>query len=390
MLQSISKWFADYLTRNKTKDKPKEKSEEKVNNIKKMYQNMSMLVLVVTMIILICSFFYFGKNPLFELLTILTVLGAFYLGGSAIGFIFAIPKSVQAPKTQSKDSDKDGPYNDNTNLEEISDWLTKIIVGISLTQFNKLQDELHSAATNIAAAIKSGHQGAGNQDYYVFSYAIIVFYVIAGMIIGYMWARIDFPKILTQNKKDINKIQQLQQENAVLSAEVQQQKQSLVKVFNDPDSNVNLSDLNQDEEITNPIFMEMVKKLSDSIPVIDKSDTQKGRWGGSKEKNGRMISVTVMPLSIPLLYKVHIKVTAIDKIPFSTPVAILLHSSFRPVIRLLNALDKTTVFLEVVAYEAFTVAALTDVKATDSYTALELDINDEPNLPSGFYWSDKD
>lgn len=33
-----------------------------------------------------------------------------------------------------------------------------------------------------------------------------------------------------------------------------------------------------------------------------------------------------------------------------------------------------------------TVAALTDIESATVYTKLELDINDEPNLPSGFYW----
>lgn len=365
----MQKWISDYLTRAKPGKKP--------NDINQVYKNILRIITLVTLIIFLCFYFYFQENGIFEVFTILSVLGAFYLGGCAIGFLFAIPKSVQRTQFSNVDSVQKGMYNDNTNLEEISDWLTKIIVGVSLTQFNQLRIYLQSAAEGIGAAIKSGTINS-SQDFYVFSYCIIVFYAIAGMIIGYMWSRIDFPKILTQNQRDISEIERLQEA-------VKEQRQSLVKIINDPSAAEIVKETNN-EEIKDPAFQKLINEIGRSRAVKDKADLQKGRWGGASEANGRSLSVEVAASAITSLYKVRIQVNAIDNVAFTTPVAILLHDTFKPEIRLLDAQGKTSVLLEVISYEAFTVAALTDVKSVSDFIALELDINELPELPSGFYW----
>ncbi|HEY6438023.1 MAG TPA: hypothetical protein VIY47_15640, partial [Ignavibacteriaceae bacterium] len=67
--------------------------------------------------------------------------------GAFIGFIFGIPRTPA-----SKDPDNIAA---NTNLEEISDWITKIIVGVSLVQLSQIS----------AGIIELGHTfavGLGN------------------------------------------------------------------------------------------------------------------------------------------------------------------------------------------------------------------------------------
>jgi hypothetical protein len=67
---------------------------------------------------------------------------SFLLAGAAItmgaltGFLFGIPRSSQLNLSGSvEDKGKDKVhYQANTNLEQISDWLTKILVGAGLTQ----------------------------------------------------------------------------------------------------------------------------------------------------------------------------------------------------------------------------------------------------------------
>ncbi len=378
--------FLDYIIGARIKDGP--------NNIRRVYQNMLVLISIVTIVIVFCFYFYFKAERLFELLTILSVIGAFYIGGSAIGFVFAIPKSAQGRKVaaipRSKTSDETKTYtgelyNDNTNLEEISDWLTKIIVGISLTQFNHLLDMTDISAKRIAGALKSCSEGCPTNDFYVFSYAVIVFYFISGLIIGYMWARIDFPKILTQNKKDLEIIQELEHQNSTLK----EQNSTIVSLMNKPDSVVNLTEIQQESDYIDPNLYRLVMAIANSKPVRDKTDIQKNRWGGKAAADGYELSVSVSSSKIPFLYKVKIVVECISGHPFTSPVAILLHDSFKPMIRLLDAAEKQNVFLEVVAYEAFTVAALTNIQSETSYTSLELDMNEVPQLPSGFYWTDK-
>lgn len=80
--------------------------------------------------------------------------------GSVLGFLFGIPKILQhagdAHPNKGEGSEalgnKAGPFfMTNTSLEEISDWLTKIIIGLGLVQFEKILSCIYvsaSAASN--------------------------------------------------------------------------------------------------------------------------------------------------------------------------------------------------------------------------------------------------
>jgi hypothetical protein len=52
--------------------------------------------------------------------------GAFTVMGFVLGFLFGVPR-VQTPDDNSK-----SPLQANTNLEQISDWLTKLLTGAAL------------------------------------------------------------------------------------------------------------------------------------------------------------------------------------------------------------------------------------------------------------------
>src|SRR4051812_27802494 len=51
------------------------------------------------------------------------------LVGALAGFVFGIPKTVATGTPAATSAGTASPYQGNTNLEEISDWLTKILVG---------------------------------------------------------------------------------------------------------------------------------------------------------------------------------------------------------------------------------------------------------------------
>lgn len=81
--------------------------------------------------------------------------------GAAFGFIFGIPRVLQRrPGSLEKGqqfaiTEKTGSqlFFTNTSLEEISDWLTKIIVGIGLVQFTTILESIHSASLFAAAFV---------------------------------------------------------------------------------------------------------------------------------------------------------------------------------------------------------------------------------------------
>jgi hypothetical protein len=143
----------------------------------------------------------------------LSIALAALIVGIFLGFLFGIPRTLSSPsaqqrpggggKTESGDgsvivgggsdgSDSaigGGPnFGVNTNLEQISDWLTKIMVGVGLTQIGKLP-----AATKVLAdALRPGFgdfAGAGT-----LGVLIVVFFSVCGFLIGYLWTRIYLTK----------------------------------------------------------------------------------------------------------------------------------------------------------------------------------------------------
>jgi MFS family permease len=92
--------------------------------------------------------------------------GAAWLTGAFLGFLFGIPHTRQAQVESSSStsggtheavsqSQQGSPYEPNTSLEQISDWLTKIIVGVSLTQLNNIPIKLSELARYIALGMNS-------------------------------------------------------------------------------------------------------------------------------------------------------------------------------------------------------------------------------------------
>ena len=55
---------------------------------------------------------------------------AFFYTGGLEGFWNGIPRAVQGSTPSTGVTD----YQANTNLEQVSDWLTKIIIGVTLTR----------------------------------------------------------------------------------------------------------------------------------------------------------------------------------------------------------------------------------------------------------------
>jgi len=84
-------------------------------------------------------------------------------------------------------------YGANTNLEQISDWLTKILVGVSLTQVPHIIDALHRSAGSLASAL------GGPEADHAFAFALIVFFLICGFLLGYLWTRLYLPSALSQS-----------------------------------------------------------------------------------------------------------------------------------------------------------------------------------------------
>lgn len=113
--------------------------------------------------------------------------------GALLGFIFGIPRTLQgdnAPKPaddqvkgQRLDAKLDVKYQANTNLEQISDWLTKILVGVGLTQISSIPEAIQKYTAYVSPGL------GGFQTTSVFAASLPLYFLVCGFLLSYLWTR---------------------------------------------------------------------------------------------------------------------------------------------------------------------------------------------------------
>jgi len=117
-----------------------------------------------------------GKVLRAMMAALLAAAAPFAVGG-LLGFLFGIPKTLQGTTTAPTDGTRKHAWEANTNLEQVSDWLTKILLGIGLTQLTQLPENIQTTGEYIATCI--GTEASG-----VVGSAILIAFSIAGFVIG--------------------------------------------------------------------------------------------------------------------------------------------------------------------------------------------------------------
>ncbi|HEX6372833.1 MAG TPA: hypothetical protein VF006_28180 [Longimicrobium sp.] len=98
--------------------------------------------------------------------------------GGLLGFLFGIPRVTL-------DGTDRVTHRPNSNVEIVSDWLTKIIVGVGLLQFHSLGRFVDRVSTDLGQALGGGNAARASS----FARALIVYFFIAGVIQGYLLTR---------------------------------------------------------------------------------------------------------------------------------------------------------------------------------------------------------
>ncbi len=125
---------------------------------------------------------------------LLLMAGAGLVGG-VIGLLFGIPKSVSELSSEKRQSGENGDtpppgYATNTNLEQISDWLTKILVGVGLTEIATIRDQFSLLATYLGDGFLAQAVPAAGTAAPTVAAVIVVFGLTSGFIAGYLFTRI--------------------------------------------------------------------------------------------------------------------------------------------------------------------------------------------------------
>jgi hypothetical protein len=147
---------------------------------------------------------------------ILTALG-FLVVGFVLGFIFCIPRTPARSTTGAANYAAGGgghsddgsgaagthadPVETNSNLNEISDWLTKIIVGVGLVELNKIPGKLSDLATYIGSGLRNCSATASDpcvKNSEALALGIVIFFFAAGFLFGYIWTRFYYQRTLSE------------------------------------------------------------------------------------------------------------------------------------------------------------------------------------------------
>jgi CheY-like chemotaxis protein len=119
------------------------------------------------------------------------VAGSAFVFGGFLGFLFGIPRSLAAPEG-ADERETFGPYRPNTNLEQISDWLTKILVGVGLVQFTTLARHAGDLVQFLGPPL--GDDSLGE----TFAGALLVIFGVTGFLTFYLVTRIYLPREFAQ------------------------------------------------------------------------------------------------------------------------------------------------------------------------------------------------
>lgn len=111
---------------------------------------------------------------------LLTAFAAFLIGGLG-GFLFGIPKMVSSGLTRQTV----GPqYAPSSNLAEVSDWLTKLLLGAGLVQLTHLGPPIGKLIDNVAKGLYM--KPADIHAAQVMAGAILFGYTALGLLDGYV------------------------------------------------------------------------------------------------------------------------------------------------------------------------------------------------------------
>ena len=303
------------------------------------------------------------KSTSLVVMGMMTALSAFSVG-LVIGMFFGLP-TVTGKVVGGKGVTW---LTESTSLEQIADWLVKIVVGITLTSFNVIVARLENTASQLSTTMTCGrgHCRIGP----AVPGAIMVCFALLGFMLAYLWMRRYFMSEVVRSRRDaeVEYIDNVERAGGVQSSFVGSKRQN-------PEGEA----LFGGDGIERPT-REQVREIERGV---DPDDPWKGSFGGSALNDGLSLAATVEALdSRPGWYGVSLVIEATDvatrRRMNGSLVKFFLHPTFSRDVRTVLFV-KGRAQLDVIAYGAFTVGALTSDGAR-----LELDLAELASAPQQF------
>jgi CheY-like chemotaxis protein len=122
------------------------------------------------------------------------VLWVLYMGAAAalasvLGLVFGVPRARAEFVAEATER-----YSSNSNLEEISDWLTKLLVGAGLVELTNIPGMIEGASDFLSEGMTIPYSRA-------FAAAALMYGAGFGFVAGYLWARLRFRSLLEETDR---------------------------------------------------------------------------------------------------------------------------------------------------------------------------------------------
>lgn len=175
-------------------------------------QSIKMVLGVGLVAIVLYAAFQPGFAPFAATLTISLLLATTcLLVGGLVGFLFGIPRSLQqqdgsgvepeAAESPAGGEDGSGTgYRPNTNLEQISDWLSKILVGVGLTQVGEIRTGFVAVAGFFGPAL--GDRPSSGP----FAVVVTATFLTCGLLAGYLWTRLYLASAFSRADREAHRV----------------------------------------------------------------------------------------------------------------------------------------------------------------------------------------
>jgi hypothetical protein len=289
---------------------------------------------------------------------------ALLAAGGTIGFLFGIPKTVDFPN---------GGSRTNTNLEQVSDWLTKIIVGLGLVQLPQANAGLVALGRRVGAA----YSAKPSSEHEAVGVAAVLFFGATGFLFSYLMTRLYLSRAFAEADDLANQVAQ--------ATRTASEAGDIAKVANEAARKAAAA-----AELAGQSARAAIHSVKHGVPDRPSSeesewdsDPSKGKFGRSSESNGRALTARLRPAlgREEAICQVHLEVRPLPGAPpLQGPVKFKLHPTFHPDTYEIDPNDEGVSSLDILAEGAFTVGA-----ETHDGTRLELDLVDVEGGTEQFY-----
>jgi hypothetical protein len=312
---------------------------------------------------------------------LLLAVGAASVGG-LLGFLFGMPRGpsdIRSPNS-SVGAASDLRYRPSNNLEQISDWLTKILIGVGLVEISHLRGTLSGIGRAVAMSV-AGDPAATN----VVTQVVVVTFLVLGFLVSFLWTRIYYGPLQTRVDKSVEdslrgqlEREKEEKEKVVSIANSMAKGEIPVPAVSHSTEKRTARSGTRDVGQWSDVIAKKMEEFKNSPPLWNSDPGTRLFLNAPQESNGRTLEAELV-LDLREALVIELRVKRISGEELMGPVAFLLHPTFSESIVYAEPVNDVAE-VRISSAGCFTVVAIAD----GGDTVLSFNLKNLPNAPAWF------